>query len=84
MEAHAEELAAVREELGAVRWERDVLTRYAERMEEALRQTDAVAAALRAERDSYRRQAEAWARARSRDRVALLAAGVVVAVVAIR
>jgi hypothetical protein len=56
--AHQDEVSAVREELGAVSWERDVLTRYAESMEVALRTADSVADLLRLERDSYRRQAD--------------------------
>ena len=55
-EAHHEEVAAVREELAAVTWERDVVTRYAERMEEALVTSDRVAETLRWERESLRRQ----------------------------
>jgi chromosome segregation ATPase len=59
VEAHHEEIAAVQEQLAAVTWERDVLTRYAESMEEALRTADQVAETIRWERDSLRRQVDA-------------------------
>ena len=59
IEAHHEEIAAVQEQLAAMTWERDVLTRYAESMEEALRTADQVAETIRWERDSLRRQVDA-------------------------
>ena len=65
VEAHHEEIAAVQEQVAVVTWERDVLTRYADSAEGALRTADAVNDALRWEVQSLRRQVDLMDRARA-------------------